>query len=507
MKYSSLHNQVVRVWYLFPILAFLIPFAVRTIPEILMGPYVIGFDTMAFYIPNTLSWLHNGIDVGQYLVTAPLFYAIYMSLVAMGGPPVIVLKIISPILLGALGLSMYGFAKKGLGWSNYKSLFVAILGTVYFVALRASWDQLREEIGLVFLFLVLTLLITRKDSWKRYSVLFLAVFAVVLAHQLVAVLMFGIIFFIALNDLLHKQILGAAKLVFVSLPPVLYFLIVYLGGVLESGFLNYATNVGSPLANWSGFTSYLSMLGSVGGFLLYCFLLILPLALIGIWRLQNIALRVWLGLSLLLMLLPIVSVSPYRWVLMLIYPLAFFATDCLSRLGSVSWKRFNLSLKKIAVWYLVLSTALLSFGYILTTPERPFVYFNPGYLNYHPYQIPTAMLQNTVSVTDCQDTVNALQWFKSNTNGSAVLLTHTVFYSWAMLNLDSNRIRDYGFGEPDSAGASAVHDGNSQVYLIWWVNGQGWYNQSNVSPAFKEVYESGQIAIYNFTSINSASTP
>ena len=67
---------------IFPVLAFAIPLAVRTIPEILMGPYILGFDTLGFYVPNTLLWLHNGINLWSFLVVAPLFYTIFMSIVA-----------------------------------------------------------------------------------------------------------------------------------------------------------------------------------------------------------------------------------------------------------------------------------------------------------------------------------------------------------------------------------------------------------------------------------------
>jgi len=37
----------------FALAAFLIPLFIRTIPEILVGPYPIGWDTIAFYVPNT----------------------------------------------------------------------------------------------------------------------------------------------------------------------------------------------------------------------------------------------------------------------------------------------------------------------------------------------------------------------------------------------------------------------------------------------------------------------
>jgi hypothetical protein len=497
---KNVKDWIAQKKYIFPLLAFVIPLIVRTIPEILMGPYIVGFDTMGFYVPNTMLWLHNGINFGDFLATAPLFYTILISIVAAGGSPVFVLKVIPPLLLGFLGLSMYAYAKRGLGWSPSKSAFVALLGSIYFVALRASWDQLREELGLVFFFVVLLLLSNRKDkSWKRYAVLSLAMVAVVLSHQLVSVLMFGVIVFTLAYSLTRKDFIGFIDLIMVSLPAVLYFFIVYLSGVLQSGFLDYSTNVGSPLASWTGFTSYQSMLTSTGGLFLYCFLLILPLALNSLWRLRNLQLRSWLLLSLVLILVPIASVSPYRWVLMLTYPLAFYATDTLSRLKSIKWKRFRFNVRRIAILYLVLSTAILGVGFIFMTSEKPFVYFNPSQLNYCEYQIPSSMLQNTISVTDCQGTTDAIQWFKDNVNSSSLLLTHTVFYSWALLSLNESQIRNYEFEAPDKAAIMAAQEGHKQIYLLWWVKGQGWYEQPTLPLTFEEVYHSGKIAIYSYS--------
>jgi hypothetical protein len=123
---KNVKDWIAQKKYIFPLLAFVIPLIVRTIPEILMGPYIVGFDTMGFYVPNTMLWLHNGINFGDFLATAPLFYTILISIVAAGGSPVFVLKVIPPLLLGFLGLSMYAYAKRGLGWSPSKSAFVAL---------------------------------------------------------------------------------------------------------------------------------------------------------------------------------------------------------------------------------------------------------------------------------------------------------------------------------------------------------------------------------------------
>ncbi len=484
---------------IFPLLAFLLPLIIRVMPEILMGPYIIGFDTIGFYVPNAMLLLHGGISLGKLLETAPLFYIIFTSVVSVVGSSVFVLKLISPLLLGLLGLSIFAYARRGLDWSSSKSAFVALLGTLYFVALRASWDQLREELGLVFFFLVLMLLSESKVMrWKNYVVLSLAMAVVALSHQLVSVLMLGVIAFTVVNSLYHKAFGNSIKLIAVSLPAVSYFFIVYLNGVLQAGLLDYSTNVGSVLASWTGFASYQSMLISTGGLFLYCFLFMLPLALIGIWRLRNLQLDSWLFFSFILMLLPIASVSPYRWVLMLTYPLSFFATDALGRLRAIKWKRYKVNVRRIAVIYLVLSTAVLSFGYISITPNHPFEYFNPESFNGYSYQIPTSMLQNTISITDCKDTVNALQWFKNNENSSALLLTHTVFYGWALLTINESRVRNYGFDAPEQAANAAAQEGQSQLFIIWWINGHGWYDQPTLPSLFREVYSSGNIAIYGY---------
>ncbi len=481
-------------------MAFLIPLLVRTIPEILMGPYIIGFDTLGFYIPNTLLWLHGGLNLWDFLAIAPLFYTIFMSLVAVGGSPVLLLKIISPVLLGFLGLSIFAYAKKGLCWSCPKSTFVALLGTLYFVALRASWDQLREELGLVFFFVVLTLLLINQKgrSRKNYVILSFVIMAVVLSHQLISVLMFGVLLFTVAYNLLRKDFTGSIYLILASLPATLYFVIIYLSGVAQNGFLNYSTNIGSPLLSWTGFTSYQSMLMSEAGFFLYCFLPLLPLFVVSLWRFGNPQLKCWLLLSLILLLLPIASVSPYRWILLLTYPLAFYATDAISRLKSIKWKRFKFTVHRIAILYLVLSTAILSVGFIFMTSENPFFYFNPNYLNKFEYQIPTSMLQNTISIIDCHDTVKTLQWYKDNINSSAILLTHTVFYGWASLTLNDTQVKNYGFDNPVNATVAVAQEGHTQLFLIWWVNGQGWYAQPTLPISFHEVFRSGRIAIYSY---------
>jgi hypothetical protein len=244
-----------------------------------------------------------------------------------------------------------------------------------------------------------------------------------------------------------------------------------------------------------GFSSYPSMLLSETGFFFYCFLPVMPFLLLGIWRLKNFQVRSWVAVSLILLFVPMVSPGNLRWELMLTYPLAFFVIEALSRLKSVSWKRFGFTLHRMGIVYLVLMVSVLSLGFMLMTPETPFTYFNQS-INGYIYQIPTSMLQNTVPRIDCADTVNALQWFKNNSDSNALLLTHRAFYGWAILTINANQVVLYEYDNPANAAKTLAQQGHNKTYLIWWVNGQGWYGQPTVPSEFKEVFYSGEIAIY-----------
>ena len=119
----------------------------RAIPEILMGQYFVGFDTIGYYVPNTLTWLSNGVSFWSLMSSAPLLYIILMGVTSIGIPLVFTLKILGPLLLGLLGFVTYHYAHKALSWSSTKSLLVALLSTLYFVALRISWDMFRSELA------------------------------------------------------------------------------------------------------------------------------------------------------------------------------------------------------------------------------------------------------------------------------------------------------------------------------------------------------------------------
>jgi len=141
-----------------------------------------------------------------------------------------------------------------------------------------------------------------------------------------------------------------------------------------------------------------------------------------------------------------------------------------------------------------LMLATLSLSFIVLPNNLAFPYFG-----LYTLYVPSTMLQNTVSLSDSQDTVNALNWVNENMPSDARLLVHDVFYGWASLTLDGSRLIPYGYDHPETMAQKLAENGSeSQLYLIWWINGNGWHGQSNVSSAFGEIYESGRIAVFTY---------
>jgi hypothetical protein len=484
-----------------PLLAFFIPLLVRLIPEVIMGPYLVGFDVMAHYVPTTLLWLNGNVTLWSFVATAPLLYVVTAGFTLISGSVFIVLKILPSVLLGFLGLAIYTYARRGLAWSPKKSLIPALVGTLYFVALRISWDALREEIAIIFLFLVLTAIAqiaAGKSSKKNYVLLALSLGAVVLSNQVVAVLAMGIALFTVIYMFLRQGRLNALRTLVFSLPAAVLFLAIF---YLSPSIPEYRIIFGFPSSpdGWLsifGYASYPEMLASEAVFIVYCFVLLLPLALLSIRRFQNFQMRSWIVLIAIVAFIPLVSPSGLRLLMLLTYPLAFYATDALSLLKSVRWKRFAKPLVGAGMVYLVVVTAVFSLGFMVMPGEAAFPYF--GAMNTHIYQIPSSMLQNTVSINDCPGVADAVQWLKSNMTDNSVLISHRAFYGWALSGLDKDQVILYEYDNPGDTAVRVAND-YSKVYLIWWVDGQGWYGLPSVPSVFNEVYRSGNIAVYVYS--------
>jgi len=422
-----------------------------------------------------------------------------MAVTSAGASLVIFLKILGPLVLGILGFATYFYANKAFSWSSKKSLIVAIFSTLYFVALRTSWDMFRSELALIFLFLTLTILQKNGHSIRNAFLLSLTMALVVFSHQLIAIIMFAIIIATIANTLLKKKRAELKRIIICSVPATFLLLsIIYINYfVFSSPILGYSINYSGGFEGLATI-SHMNLIFETLGFLAFCYLPLVPLLIFGFRKLKNnIPLRawiIWLFIPLIIMIISpnsffIGGVLPFRWILLLTYPLSFYAVE---GLFAIKWNWYKI-LYKIAISFIL---ALLSVSFLVLPNSGALEYFGS-----YPTYVPKSMLQNTVQLSDCQDTANALLWAKNNLPSNGHLLVHEVFYGWAILSFDSDRLNPYFFGNlTDVTNKLKEDNSTSALYLIWWVNGTGWYGQLNVPSAFEELYHSGNIALYKFSS-------
>jgi hypothetical protein len=432
--------------------------------------------------------------VGLWFFTiAPLFYILLMGITSTGAYIVITLKFLSPFLLGVLGLIIYLYANKTLTWSPKKSLLVALFATLYFVSMRISWDMLRVEFALIFLFVMLILLQKNEYSVKNGVLLSLIMILIVVTNQLVAILMFVLLIGTYCRLLYCKKNSEKNKLMLIILPALIIFssmfYIDFFGNPYVTG--DFASRYSGGLQGVDDFTHAEWAVNNLG-FLAFCYLPLILLLLLGVRRFKgNIQLNSWILFTLIILLLAIIapysifaSVIPYRWVLLLTFPLAFYTAE-----GFVAIKYNSLKIGAILI------LAILSLGFIALPVNEAFFYYEK-----FPEYVPKSMLQNTLQLSDCQDALNALSWLRDNMSADGYLLVHGAFYGWAALKVNYDQLIVYDFLRPEIMVEMLKKDSSlpTELYLIWWINGSGWYGQPTVDSSFFEIYRSGEIAVYNY---------
>ncbi len=492
--------------YGYVLASFVIPLIVRSIPEILSWPYPLGLDTLNVMPQIQHAYVFSLGPVG-FLQNTTLFYLLATLLYELFHNVVTVIKILGPLLLAALSFTMYLYARKGLCWNSRKSLLVSILVATYFVSLRDSWDLYRQTLGLVFLMAALVSLKSFKSPRRYYAASFFMVLTV-FSHELASVILFFVVVLEAARFLMKRLRRDSVYLLASAALPAALFL-----------FQRYSPQQGTLVVPSSIVASGPSFNLAVymGGLLIYCYAIILPLVFLGIKGLRDRVLKYWIllcvGIVLVEMLFPNAPLYFWnRWVYLLVYPLLFFAVQGLERLWrfapNVKGKVKRLLPKVFAIAYCFLLLVLSGY-YLTTSPENAFPYFS----QYNPYlaEIPSSMLQNTVSINDNPSLVACFEWLNNNTAESSVIVSHYALSDLAAIYIPSHLIvpvlqgpsmwanLQNGTTLADQMLSTANEysaGGHIKVYTVWWISGEGWYGIRSLPSDFKEVYHSGKMAAY-----------
>jgi hypothetical protein len=485
-------GKVVRS-YRFALAAFLIPVFIRSIPEILVGPYPVGWDTIAFYVPNTLDWAAGKAGFTEILGTAPLMYMISVPIYWVSRiNPVWIFKIMGPVLYGSMIWALFRFLKIGLKWPDKQALGGALLTSLYFVTLRISWDLYRNMLGLTFILLSLPMIEDIKGPRKQALLSALIVLAVA-ADPLTGVIALVLIGARALLGLTRNQREEFLRMTKVALPGIVLFLATAYAGLIAPGIGLVSQQPPVPTL-----TSASVSLGFLG----YAYLALAPLVLIGLRRVPNVELRTWsvfctatVATAILPFFGPIVE--SYRWSLLLDIPLCIFAAAGLYKLVESIHPRTGLARNFRRLILPTFSAVLMvsAMLYIALPAQQAAMYYTA-----YPELLPTSMIQNTIPLSDLGNLRSLLDSAAARINSGTVLITHQAIYGWARAYLPSlnNQLINYKYSAPLTGVEIAKSEGYSSILMIWWIDGSGWHNQPDVPSGFRVLLQNGDLALYTY---------
>ena len=462
--------------------AFLVPLSIRTIPEILSGPYPVGWDIVAYYIPSTIDIASGSMNLWEIITSAPTLYAIAVPVYFLTKANlVLIFKVLGPILYGLLGWSIFWFCQRRLHWSGSKALYSVLFISTYFVTLRISWDAYHMELGLA-LFLLGESITEVPDSIKstlgKVSLLSLAV----LSNQLVGVIVVGTQF----ATLLRPSIRRNLRLIPFQFPPVALFLFILYATMQTS--IGPGLSVLGPVASASNLTTNLS-------FSFYGYIFVFPLLLFGFKLRERSVFAPWIilcGIGLVLSLLPghVFQDIGYRWVLLLSLPLLIIAYEGYSKLrvSSAFMTRKWAGLLRVAVLICLSSSATL-YAVLPAQSALPFYTMFPQY-------VPSSMVQSSLPTSDYPNVVNAMLWVDSHLSSDSVLITQQAFYGWARSYLSPDKqVVNSLLASPNSVIGET--ESFTHVFTIWWVSGTGWFQSSSPVGA-KPLVSFGDLAVYEY---------
>ena len=474
----------------FGLMAFLIPLVVRAIPEIIAGPYPIGWDTIAFYVPSTLDWAAGKDGLLFMIGEAPLLYMISVPVYLISRvDPVWIFKVLGPMLYGCMIFALFRFLRLELYWTDRLAFTGSVLTSLYFVTLRISWDLFRNELGLIFVLLSLPFLTKPPDRRSSLILAGLVVLAVA-SNQFT-----GVISLILVGTRALAALRNSRKKFF-------DFLEITAPGIALFGLMVYAefASTGSsfprqpPSATLGGLDSTFV--------LVWAYLPVAPLAFLGMWKMRNRDLLAWTGLCVVASLVTsvpgwgLVSLS-YRWVILLSVPTLVFAIQgafTLSRAAS-NHQRIFVVLGRNSLRLFGIALVLLAGLYVFLPAQQAFPYYGV-----YPALVPTSMTQNTVPLSDMSSLVQALDWAAVNMRPGMALIAGATVYGWARDYFPfQNRIVDYGYGTPTQGVQMATSAGFSSVIMIWWAYGQGWYGQTIIPSNLRPAHQEGTIEVYAST--------
>ncbi len=481
------------------IIILLLAFFLRAIPELLSGIYPVGFDLVAGYAPSIMAFP----DISPMKLfgwawspLAIVLLWIFQTLTTLD--VYLFLKIASPIFYSLLGVSFCYLLSNGLRWNDRKSLIVAIIFILLPPVLRTGWDQLREQLGLIFFFILLGYTkcdLVRGTKTKPVLAILLSLL-IVFSHQLVAVLLFVVVSYQIVMEAFRKN-KDLLLLLLIILPSLAVFSWQLYGQFLnpsfhpnfvpiqlDDGVNNFAfTNYFLSDPRFIGGT-YLSILAYVGSLSLYTIVPLVPFAVKGFFKDRVfMPMIIWLSIaSFSILIFPWHAIAQYWWWMFLLpIPLVVYLGESLERFRVFNGKNQKKLLIGISILVVVATgyaTSMIPLGY-------PFAF---SYM-------PSGLVESAVPFEDIDEIISAYQWLSRNSPQDSVVVVEERTMGFAYTELGSDiAIMVSPSLIPLNDIVSLVGSSYERTYAVW-------YSKNIDFEIFDQpkIAEFGSIAIFELT--------
>jgi len=405
------------------------------------GRYPVGYDLLAGYAPAISSFP----DVSALSLFgwqwSPLAVIVLWSIKEVGVPTYTLLKFAGPIFYGSLISGSYYAMRKGLGWTDRKSILAAALLMIEPALLRIGWDQLRLELGLTLFFVLLA---STKGNLlsgplrKQLLTLTLSLL-IALSSQLATVLLLVVVLWQAILAIARNRT-EALKSLFPFVPVGIFFVI----GVYMTYYVNsynpHLTPIGSPSGTQVfGFENYLHADSTfLGGNYLAVLTYVLSLSAFSIFPLIPLSIQGAFAHKLLAPMTLWLVVASYSvavfpwfsfaffwwWTIILAIPLTIFAIEGLDRHSCLTGKRLRFTL--VGLLFLL----VIAIGYSASL-------INIGNQYTYPF-LPSGLVQSSVPFNDIPDIEHAFAWANSTLPSSATVIVPEQFQGFASSYLRSD---------------------------------------------------------------------
>jgi hypothetical protein len=290
-------------------------------------------------------------------------------------------------------------------------------------------------------------------------------------------------------------------------PPLLFSLFVFFGSAIILGTIPGSLNYLTSTERCITYSSYQSLVLDISIIGLLCFGGLLLFIIRGFWgdRILNLWLIVCLIGSLWPIIYPWFEVVPWnRWMYMLVPPSILYTVNGIGSLHDSRVKKTSshnvrkFPLKKVFFPMILVAVSICyMFLPFFVSPHLVLPSFLARARERVPAYIPGVFLGNTFPIDDCEDLEFCLEFVNSTLDNHSVLIVHESLKGWASLCIDGEKnIIEYNFRTHLEGLGTALSQGYEKIYLIWWVEGLGWYNQNEIPEGFDQRFTSHHVAVY-----------